>query len=947
MLSSSDSAPGQQGKASSAEVLPTVDAVICSAQPRHEARQPLLSTGEIWCGPGAGTAFSEGRYRALEAPGGDYDLRPVLEQLPAAQKPALLLVAADGSGRNQPRHLAAFPCPKVLLVGDSHYGPAPLRTLLRYATDERFDFLVLDGARQHGHFWVEAGFAEVHWIPGFRVVAPERPWATEVERRVLMIGGEGYPHPQRRLLLQALEQAGVAVDLNAAPAARAPALQSRSLINLHCSVNGELHPRVFQVLASGGFLLADRLSPEAGLERLFRDGEHLVCYDGAEDVRQKIERFLAHPDRARRIARAGQAEYRAHHRPARKIAALMDVLSGRSGTAERLDGPRATAASVLARLPLYEHLQELHREESDPVVMFGEGVEARVVADAAGLSRLRLLLPRSPAGTALRDQVTALGVPAERVDQPGPDQIESGVLELDRLVLPAAALAGQTEPLLDHADAVVLAEGDANGAAAQALTARGFQPVEGSDPPVYRLTDDVVIGERHFAAGDAQQAARHFEAALVADPENVRALNDLGVVNHLYGDPAGCLDLLERALGVDRRDPETLLNLAEINLQLGHPDVARAMWRQLQDRALASLALIERRAALTAELPRAASVRAPAPVQTGKRILVIDETTSRDHGHFMQDLVRQLRERGHDTRVLAADTAAPIPGPTIARSLDESRPDACLVGDVGLMGSPGLSVLLDRRVRVVHHLDSTTPGYLPHEMPRSPLYQLATASAWLRGLLVGRGYAAGQAAVVYPGAQISDFAMPLEPARSRLRIAYVGPLVPEQGAQVVVNALAQLAARAIDFHCTLAGGTTLPAYVDALREAVRQAGLSHRFAFPGDLGREELKDLFGRTNVLVLASQVEETFGITPVQAMSAGLAVVGTALGGTAEIVEHDVTGLVFPKDSAELLAASLMLLVEDRARWARLAQAGRQLALERFDLERSVDQIESLLFD
>jgi glycosyltransferase involved in cell wall biosynthesis len=469
----------------------------------------------------------------------------------------------------------------------------------------------------------------------------------------------------------------------------------------------------------------------------------------------------------------------------------------------------------------------------------------------------------------------------------------------------------------------------------------------------------------------------------------VRALNNLGVVSQVFGESEACLRLLEQALAIDRRDPETLLNLAEINLQLGHAHVARAIYRQLEARPLDNPALVERRAVLASELPALAAQPAAPRARSGKRVLVVHNLFPPQelggYDRLMEDFARLLRERGHATRVLTSDTPylgkidgpeegvfrtlqlfggwggasmfqlppAQIPGvvqhnvAAIARAVDEWKPDVCLFGNLDLLGPQCLPALLERNVPVVHYLAGAEPGYPPKDMPRSPLYRAATASDWLRSHLIGKGYAAQPATVVYPGALVSDFAMPVEPARRRLRIAFASLVVPHKGAHVLVNALSQLAARGVDYHCTIAGGTTQPAYVEALRGAVSKAGLVARFAFPGNLGRQELKDLYGRTNVLVFPSQVEETFGITPVEAMAAGLAVVSTALGGGAEIVDHDVTGLVIPRDSPDHLAAALMSLLEDKARWARLAEAGRQRAVSRFDLQKSVDLLEKLLFE
>jgi glycogen(starch) synthase len=254
-----------------------------------------------------------------------------------------------------------------------------------------------------------------------------------------------------------------------------------------------------------------------------------------------------------------------------------------------------------------------------------------------------------------------------------------------------------------------------------------------------------------------------------------------------------------------------------------------------------------------------------------------------------------------------------------------------------------LTTLLERKVPLVHHLGNRTPGYALDETPTSPLYRLAAASQWLAQLVRSEGYRL-EPAVVYPGAHVDELRMPVAPSRRRLRIAYASLVMPYKGAHVLVDALFELARRGVDFTCTLAGGSTHPGYVETLERAIRGSGLAERFSFPGFLGREELKDLFARSNVLAFPTQVEEAFGISQAEAMAAGLLVVSTGTGGAAEVIEHGVSGLVFEKTSPTALADALEGLVKDRDRWGRIAEAGRRRAFERFDIQRSVDQLEAL---
>jgi len=74
-------------------------------------------------------------------------------------------------------------------------------------------------------------------------------------------------------------------------------------------------------------------------------------------------------------------------------------------------------------------------------------------------------------------------------------------------------------------------------------------------------------------------------------------------------------------------------------------------------------------------------------------------------------------------------------------------------------------------------------------------------------------------------------------------------------------------------------------------------------------------------------------------EAMSCGLPVVATDVGGVAEVVEEDVTGFLVPPLDDEAFAAALTRVLRDPDRGSALGQTGRQRSLERFSLERCAD--------
>ena len=82
-----------------------------------------------------------------------------------------------------------------------------------------------------------------------------------------------------------------------------------------------------------------------------------------------------------------------------------------------------------------------------------------------------------------------------------------------------------------------------------------------------------------------------------------------------------------------------------------------------------------------------------------------------------------------------------------------------------------------------------------------------------------------------------------------------------------------------------------------------KAGPSVRFT--GRLDDTAVRELMARSRALLFPG--EEDFGIIPVEAMSAGVPVIAYGRGGAMETVIDGETGLLFPEQSAESLAAAL----------------------------------------
>ncbi len=78
---------------------------------------------------------------------------------------------------------------------------------------------------------------------------------------------------------------------------------------------------------------------------------------------------------------------------------------------------------------------------------------------------------------------------------------------------------------------------------------------------------------------------------------------------------------------------------------------------------------------------------------------------------------------------------------------------------------------------------------------------------------------------------------------------------------------------------------------------------------------------------------------------MAAGLAVVGTATGGSNEILQDEVNALVFQKEDAQECAARIARLFTDERLFAEIRRNGRFTIEQKYRIEQMVDNIERSL--
>lgn len=185
-------------------------------------------------------------------------------------------------------------------------------------------------------------------------------------------------------------------------------------------------------------------------------------------------------------------------------------------------------------------------------------------------------------------------------------------------------------------------------------------------------------------------------------------------------------------------------------------------------------------------------------------------------------------------------------------------------------------------------------------------------------------------------------------------IGYIGSFVQYEGLDHLAAACALLVKRGLDFRLMLVGNENVsgtdkgPITLEVERIAEKE-GLQSRLIMPGRVPHEVVANYYSLIDIAPFPRKpqpvTEMVSPMKPLEAYAMGKTVVASNVRALEEMVEHNVTGMLFEKGNVEDLADTLARLVSDAALRERLGQAGRKWVSQERTWQNTAKRAEAIL--
>jgi len=178
--------------------------------------------------------------------------------------------------------------------------------------------------------------------------------------------------------------------------------------------------------------------------------------------------------------------------------------------------------------------------------------------------------------------------------------------------------------------------------------------------------------------------------------------------------------------------------------------------------------------------------------------------------------------------------------------------------------------------------------------------------------------------------------------KGKYGIAILGRVRKQKGVHLFVESCIELLKNYPDFTAVIVGSIS-PSnadFVQELTDKVAQANMSDRIIFAGEQDFSDIPSIFSALSLVVALSE-NEGFGLTILEAMSSGSAVLASEAGAWPEVIREGIDGYVVPVNDLDAVKEKMALLLDDADKLVQMGIEGRNRVLEHYSVKREAKQL------
>lgn len=229
--------------------------------------------------------------------------------------------------------------------------------------------------------------------------------------------------------------------------------------------------------------------------------------------------------------------------------------------------------------------------------------------------------------------------------------------------------------------------------------------------------------------------------------------------------------------------------------------------------------------------------------------------------------------------------------------------------------------------------------------------KIICVSNHVKSTLLGAGIDESKLCVVYngivfPSENLQDISQKHVYKDQRLRLGFIGSIHSKKNPLILVNAVGELINEGLDLELTIIGeppSGSDTVYFDKLQSRMKHYGETH-FRYLGYI--DNVHGAINEFDVLVLPS-TEESFGMVIIEAMYNSTPVIGSDIGGIPEVIDNEVTGLLFRNEDICDLKKKIRQVYFDRALIISYGKNGHDRVVKLFDSRIQAKSIDDILKD